>query len=101
MCYMYHSQRLYLDWNEFGDGGVMALAKAAAGGAMAQLTRLDLENNQIGDEGMIKFSEACAGMAQLQARSLPTTVSASPETWHAHSPDPDVLFGVQYADACA
>ena len=62
-----------------------------------------LNDNKIGDTGMIKFSEALAGgaMAQLTVRSLSTALISDPETWHAHSPDPDVLFGVQYAEALA
>ena len=66
---MCHKQELYLDRNKIGDVGVTALAKACAGGAMAQ----------------------------LQVSSLPTALFPGPETWHAHSPDLDVLYGVQYA----
>ena len=62
------------------------------------MQKLELAYNQIGDAGMIKFSEVCAGgaMAQLQVNSLPTTLFYSPETWYAHSPDSDVLYGVRY-----
>ena len=92
-------EMLWLNGNNIGDGGCTALAAAAASGALASITVLRLSSNKIGDAGMIKFSEACAGgaMALLQASSLPTAFSLIPETWHAHSPDSDVLFGVQYA----
>ena len=76
--------------------GVTALADAAAGGALPQLTYLDLNNNLIGDKGMEVFAEACASgaLAQLTVRSLSTALSSDPETCHVHSPDPDVLFCV-------
>jgi hypothetical protein len=65
--------------------------------------RADIGFSQLDHRAMIKLSEALASgaMAQLEARPLPSALSASPETWHVHSPDPDVLFGVQYAGALA
>jgi hypothetical protein len=69
----------------------------------ADVVVVNLNIQQLSDDEMVKFSEALSSgaMAQLQARSLPTALSASPESWHAHSPDPDVLFRVQYAGAFA
>ena len=68
---------------------------------VCNMQELRLNANKIGDAGMIKFSEACAGgaMAQLTVRSLSTTMSSDPETWHVRASDPDVLFGVPYAGA--
>jgi hypothetical protein len=94
---------LQLAGNKIGNEGMIKFSEACASGALPSLWRLDLENNTIGDVGLSAFASACAtgAMAQLQARSLPTALSASPETWHAHSPDSDVLFRVQYAEALA
>jgi hypothetical protein len=88
---------------QLDDSTVIKLSEALASGALPLLRDLILGANQIGDEGMVKFSEALAtgAMAQLEACSLPTALSPSPETWHAHSPDPDVLCGVQYAEPFA
>ena len=47
MCNM---QELGLMMNQIGDAGVEALAKAAAGGAMAHLNNLYLQNNPVSDE---------------------------------------------------
>ena len=57
---------------------------------------LDLSSNNIGNAGMQALSTALAGgaMAQLQASSLLTALLPHPETWHALSPDADVLFDV-------
>ena len=100
---MCHTQTLGLENNNIGDVGVTALANACATGAMAQLRQLKLNGNQIGDKGLEALSGALAtgAMAQLQVSWLPTPLSPGPETWHAHSPDPDVSFDVQYAGALA
>ena len=91
---------LRLDSNQIGDVGMQSFSKALAGGAMAGLTYLCLAFNPIGDAGMQAFSTALANgaMAQLQASSLLTALSPSPEAWHAHYPNPDLSFGVQYAE---
>ena len=58
---------------------------------MCHAQRLDLGNKQIGDAGVTALAKACAGgaMAQLKVSSLPTALSPDPETWHAHFRDSD------------
>ena len=46
------------------------MAQAAAGGALAQLTRLDLDSNKIGDKGLEAFSGALATGAMAHLRDL-------------------------------
>lgn len=48
---MCRAQKLWLWQNQIGDAGVTALAQAAAGGALAQLTDLYLMDNKISDDG--------------------------------------------------
>ena len=57
-----------------------AFSLACSRGALPALDTLHLRGSEIGDEGMIKLSESLAmgAMAHLRARSLPTTLSASP-----------------------
>jgi hypothetical protein len=50
MCYMCHAQTLSLYKNNVGDAGVEALAKAAAGGALAHLRNLYLGGNSISNK---------------------------------------------------
>ena len=50
-----------------------------------------------GRPGMI--SAATGAMAQLTVRTLSTALPSDPETWHVHSPDPDILFGVPGASS--
>ena len=47
---MCRTQKLFLNYNQIGDAGVMALAKACAGGAMAHLHDLYLGGNSISDK---------------------------------------------------
>ena len=46
-CLMCNMQELYLNYNQIGDAGVEALAKAAGGGALASVIDLRLGSNQI------------------------------------------------------
>ena len=89
--------KLQVYMNSFGDAGMIALAGAS--GALASLEKLFLHQNHIGDAGMSALSDACASGAldHLTVCWLPTTLYTCPETCHAHSSDPEVLFGVQYA----
>jgi hypothetical protein len=70
MCRMCHMQVLGLHDNKIGNDGCTALAKAAAGGALASVTYLSLSANEIGDEGMIKFLEALVGGALASLKTL-------------------------------
>ena len=85
-----------LSW---GDVEVEIFAKVVASGALASLQNLYLDDNQIGDAGMSAFASACASGAldHLMVCWLLTPFYPCPETWHVHSPDPEVLFDVQYA----
>ena len=47
---MCRTQKLFLNYNQIGDAGVMALAKACATGAMAHLNNLYLQNNPVSNE---------------------------------------------------
>ena len=70
---------------------------------MCNMQYLYLQNNQISDTGMISFSDALGkgALDHLTVRWLPTALYPCPKTWHVHSPDPEVLFDVQYAVPCA
>ena len=95
---MCRTQKLFLNYNQIGDAGVMALAKACAGGALASCQKLFLSKNQIGDSGVEALAQACAGgaMAQLQVSSLPNALNRCLETWHVCSPGLIVSFDVPY-----
>jgi len=56
--------------NKIGDAGVESLAKACAGGAMAQLTYLSIGSNQIGNAGVTALADACARGALAQLTTL-------------------------------
>tara|TARA_B110000046_G_scaffold66231_1_gene74087 strand:- start:830 stop:1465 length:636 start_codon:yes stop_codon:yes gene_type:complete len=88
------SDRMRLTARKLGDAEMQALSTALTGGAMAQLEVLYLTKNQIGDAGIQAFSTAIASgaMAQLKVSWRPSPLLGSLETWHAHSPDPDILF---------
>ena len=70
MCHTCLSQGLALYNNKIGDAGVTALAKACAGGALAQLETLSLRDNQIGDAGIEALAKACASGALPQCTRL-------------------------------
>ena len=69
-CLMCNMQELYLYENNIGDIGVEALAKAAAGGALASCQKLFLNQNQIGDSGVEALAQACAGGALARLSGL-------------------------------
>ena len=69
-CLMCNMQELYLYENNIGDIGVEALAKAAAGGALASCQKLFLNQNQIGDSGVEALAQACAGGAMAHLNDL-------------------------------
>ena len=56
-----------------------------------------------GDAEMETFAKVVASGAldHLTVRWLPTALYPWLKTWHVHSPDPEVLFDVQYAVPCA
>jgi len=56
--------------NKIGDAGVESLAKACAGGALAQLTYLSIGSNQIGNAGVTALADACARGALAQLTTL-------------------------------
>ena len=70
MCNLCCVQILRLDNNEIGDAGVMALADAAAGGALPQLTNLYLDGNKIGDTGLSALASACASGALPELKEI-------------------------------
>ena len=101
MCNM---QVLNLNYNKIGDVGLQAFADALGKGALAALETRGLESNAIGDAGMSAFAKAITpgpngkgALDHLTVCWLPTPLFPCPETWHAHSPDPEVLFDVQHA----
>ena len=96
-------ESINLSLNQIGDAGVTSLASACAKGALPLLKELFLSRNQIGDAGVSALAGACASgaLAQLQVSSHPTALSPCLETWHANSPDSDLLYGVQYAETLA
>ena len=103
MCNM---QALALDGNEIGDAGMIPLADALGKGALASLKTLSLYRNQIGDTGLSALAKAItpgpSGKGALDHLTVcwrPTALFPCPQTWHVHSPDPEVLFDVQYAVA--
>ena len=49
----------------------------------------------------LTFAHDKGALDHLTVRWLPTALYPCPETWHAHSPDPEILFDVQYAGAWA
>ena len=67
-------------------------------GTIAQLKELKLFNNKFGDVGITALAKACAGgaLAQLQVSWLPTALIPCLETWHVCSPGLTVLFDVPY-----
>ena len=73
ICLMCHMQVLELQYNNIGDAGLTALAKAIESGALDK----------------------------LEVSVCPTALSSCLETLHVLSPDPEHLFDVPYADACA
>ena len=50
-------------YNNIGDAGLTALAKAVESGALTSLTTLELDGNAIGDDGMKALADACASGA--------------------------------------
>jgi hypothetical protein len=57
-------QVLALHGNKIGNDGCTALAKAAAGGAMANCKVLGLDRNKIGDKGLEAFAAATKPVSQ-------------------------------------
>ena len=105
---MCHTQELYLANNKISDSGLIALAKAVESGALASLEKLFLFSNGIGDEGMSARAKAITpgndgkgALDKLEVSLCPTALSSCLETLHVHSPDPEHLFDVPYAGACA
>ena len=95
---------LFLSDNQISDAGLSALAKAitpgpSGKGALPQLKKLYLHYNQIGDVGMQALAGAVSkgALDHLTVCWRPTALFPCPETWHVHSPDPEVLFHVHYA----
>ena len=88
-------ETLWLNENQIGDAGLSALASACASGALPKLTELYLQWNKIRDTGMAAFADALSkgALDHLTVCWLPTTLYTCPETCHAHSSDPEVLFG--------
>ena len=108
ICLMCHLQTLWLNDNNIGDAGLTALAEAVESGALASLESLFLNGNGIGDEGMSALAKAITpdkdgkgALDKLEVSLCPTALSSCLETLHVHSPDPEHLFDVPYADACA
>ena len=89
----------YLEDNEVGDEGMAKFSEALSSGALPALEVLSLRKNKVGDEGMVKFSEALSSgaLALMQVSWLPNALTPCPELSCVNSPDPEVLFGVQYA----
>ena len=67
----------------------------------AQAEKLQYSSLKWGDAEAATFAKVVASGAldHLTVCWLPTPLFPCPETWHAHSPDPEVLFDVQYAGA--
>ena len=71
---------LRLSWNDIGDAGLSALARAlqptanCPAGALPRLRELSLDHNQIGEAGVAAFARACEGgaapLAQLSELHL-------------------------------
>ena len=104
ICLMCHMQGLGLQNNKIADAGHTAFAKAVESGALANLTHLRLEVNKIGDIGLEALAKAITpdkdGKVALDHLTVcwrPTALIPCLETWHAHFPDPVVLFHVLYA----
>ena len=89
--------KLMVHENAFGDAIMVELAGAMW--ALDKLTFLSLGANAIGDAGIQALADAFSkgALDHLTVRWLPTALYPCPETWHVHSPDPEVLFDVQYA----
>ena len=96
-------KELKLYTNQIGDTGLSSLVNAVSNGALASLKTLDLRSNLIGDAGMTAFADAVSigALDHLTVCWRPTALSPCPVTWHTHSPDPEHLFDVPYAGACA
>ena len=97
-------QVLALQNNKIADAGLTAFAKAVESGALPQLGKLFLGSNKIGDSGLSAFATVLtpgpSGKGALDHLTVcwrPTALIPCLETWHAHFPDPEVLFHVLYA----
>ena len=92
---------LHLGGNNITDDGLATLMPLMQkDGKLSNLTAFSIGSG-ITDKGMKEFSDllAMGAMAQLQASSLLTALSPSPEAWCAHYPNPDLSFGVIYTEA--
>ena len=89
ICLMCHTQWLDLGFNNIGDAGLTALAKAVESGALDKLEYLRLDQNQIGDAGLQAFADAMGkgALDHLTVRWRPIALSPCLETWQVHSPD--------------
>ena len=63
-------KKLYLQVNQIGDAGYIALADAFGKGALAQLEKLSLDRNQIGDAGCTALADAFGKGALAQCTIL-------------------------------
>ena len=66
---------------------------------MCIMQLLSLYDNQITDTGMISLADALGkgALDHLTVCWRPTALFPCLETWHAHFPDPEVLFHVHHA----
>ena len=94
---------LYLTYNKITDEGfatLMPLLKKD--GKLSGLTVFGVGSG-ITDKGMKEFADilSMGALDHLTVCWRPTALIPCLETWHAHFPDPEVLFDVQYAGTCA
>ena len=94
-------KELYLHRNQISDDGFATLMPLLnKDGKLSGLTRFGIGSG-ITDKGMKEFADILSSGAldHLTVCWLLTPFYPCPETRHVHSPDPEVLFDVQYAGA--
>ena len=84
---------------KWGDAEIKALAVVLP--LCGRLTKLMVHENAFGDASMVELAGAMGALDHLAVCWRPTALSPCPETWHTHSFDPEHLFDVPYAGACA
>ena len=80
---------------KWGDEEIKALVVVLP--LCGQLRELRLPLNSYGDVGMIALAGAMGALDHLTVCWRPTALFPCLETWHAHFPDPKVLFHVHHA----